>query len=294
VIGRGIVTEVAHRSLNPLRIAFPLLRRVDFRGKARLASLVRVPTAGTRAIRFPGNVRVEVDLSEPLGRDYYRGVVDVFELRLVRSVLGQWGGDFVDVGAHIGIYSIAALRAGADRVLAFEPLERSQSRLERNLVLNGLQGGVTLFRGAAGAEAGTATLTVGNDPSWSTLGPLEGRYAMHAVAVAVSTVDAEVARLGLRPSMLKIDVEGGELAVADGMAETLSEHRPVVLCEVDRASATALAARMVGYDHFRIARGRLILDARGGPTSGIYNAVFVPPGDARSILALPTSDRAHT
>lgn len=48
----------------------------------------------------------------------------------------------------------------------------------------------------------------------------------------MATVDGEVERLGLTPSLVKVDVEGWELDVLRGAEEVLGRHRPVLLVSV--------------------------------------------------------------
>ena len=99
---------------------YPLFRHVDFRGRAELRRRLPVPAEGRPVVGFPGGVRLRLDLRESLQRDFYFGLYDQFELRMLVSRLQ---GDFVDVGAHIGMYSVRAARVlrGRGRVLAFEP-----------------------------------------------------------------------------------------------------------------------------------------------------------------------------
>jgi len=82
----------------------------------------------------------------------------------------------------------------------------------------------------------------------------------------------EVEAAGLAPSVVKIDVEGGELAVVAGMQRTLERHRPVLLVEVNEASARELARTLEGYSGFRVGRGLEPL-ASG---RGLFNALFLP------------------
>jgi FkbM family methyltransferase len=263
------VHGVLHRTI------YPLLRRVEFRGKRRLRRFAPVPQSGRQVICIGGGLRVELDLSEPLQRDYYFGLFDLFELKLVRRILSA-GGDFIDVGSYIGVYSLAAAQATTGRVLAFEPHPGAREQLARNLQLN--DSDVIIVAGAAGGRPGRATLHVASDgdPSWSTMED-DGRFGSSdtGVSVSVSTVDDEVARHGLAPALVKIDVEGRELDVAAGMEATLAAS-PTLLVEVSRESAAALETRLrpIGYQGFRIERSKLVPGAVGA--GGIYNALFVP------------------
>lgn len=53
------------------------------------------------------------------------------------------------------------------------------------------------------------------------------------IDVELVTVDELLAAGQLRPpTVVKIDVEGAELAVIEGMRATLAQHRPAIICEL--------------------------------------------------------------
>jgi FkbM family methyltransferase len=251
------------------RFLYPVFRRVDFRGKGRLRRVLPVRSTGTAVIDV-GGARLNLDLRESLQRDFLFGLYDRRELELVREHLRD--GDFVDVGAHIGLYTVTAARATKGRVLAFEPNPLARAQLAENVRLNGCTNVAVVPKAVAGA-ARRALLHVPAtpDPSFSSLAA--GRFAEGApIDVEVTTVDAEVDALGLRPSVVKVDVEGGELAVVAGMERTLREHRPTLLVEVSEASAREVAGRLAGYSGFRV--GRRLEPLESG--RGLFNALFVP------------------
>lgn len=238
-----------------------------------------MPTEGTETISLPGGVRLRLDLRESLQRDILFGLLERRELALLRTAL-QRGGDFVDVGAHIGIYTITGARELGERgrVLAFEPNPKARTQLEENLVLNGCNG-VLVSPCAVSYEPGQALLHVPAtpDPSFSSLEP--GRFAEgEPVPVEVTTVDRETARLGISPRCVKIDVEGHELQVLTGMIGTL-EHRPVVLCEVGEESAAVAESEFErrGYKAFRVT-ARALEPGLANPR-GLFSALFVPQED---------------
>jgi hypothetical protein len=112
------------------------------------------------------------------------------------------------------------------------------------------------------------------DPSFSSLEA--GRFAEgEPVRVETTTVDAAVREHGLRPAVVKIDVEGGELRVVAGMEETL-ELRPALLVEVDPESGAELERRLAarGYQAYRI--GRRGLEPGLAGAGGLFNAAYLP------------------
>jgi FkbM family methyltransferase len=252
------------------RTLYPLFRRADFRGKGRLRRVLPVRSRGNAEVAFPGGARLRLDLRESLQRDFLFGLYDRRELAILLEQLRD--GDFVDVGAHVGLYAITAARATRGRVLAFEPNPLARAQLLQNIALNALRNVVVVPKAVADAP-GRALLHVPAtpDPSFSSLDA--GRFAEgEPVAVEVTTVDDEVDAAGLAPAVVKIDVEGGELRVVDGMRRTIAAHRPALLVEVTEGSAQELAARLDGYSGFRVGRGLEPLESG----RGLFNALFVP------------------
>ncbi len=139
-----------------------------------------------------------------------------------------------DVGANLGFFSLLAARLGAS-VEAFEPLPGAAAALRSNVALNGMDGAVRVHERAAGAAAGRAPLLVVDEGSWSHLA-VRGPHLR-----AVGTVEVEVAALDElalpAPAVVKLDVEGSELAVLQGMRATLAAARPAVICELHATNA---------------------------------------------------------
>ncbi|MEW5423664.1 FkbM family methyltransferase [Amorphus sp. 3PC139-8] len=120
---------------------------------------------------------------------------------------------FVDIGANLGVYSVAtAARAPTDvHVVAFEPHPVSRPRLAYNIAANGLQDRVTIEPVAVGAEPGHATL-------WANASGNQGRASLHSFSGDRSLgYDVEIVRLADRLSaysaplgVIKLDIEGFE------------------------------------------------------------------------------------
>ena len=143
------------------------------------------------------------------------------------------GSVVVDVGAHIGSYALLAARCvgPAGHVFAFEPIAGTRAMLEKHLVWNGVRDLVTVRDAACSDAVGELTLHITDDVADAEAGP-RARDGSRAVLVPRTTLDRETARLGRPVSLVKIDVEGQELAVLRGAAELVARDRPTLLISV--------------------------------------------------------------
>lgn len=157
------------------------------------------------------------------------------------------GDTVVDVGANVGIWAVlAASRAGADgKVLAFEPMPGTADQLEENVRRNGLEN-VLVQRTALGSEsatvqmfgdeigAGRRPLTPGRRNSGGASLATAPGHSQASVEVDARTLDEVISALGNpRVSVLKVDVEGAELAVLRGAHDLLSTPTaPAIFLEI--------------------------------------------------------------
>lgn len=152
------------------------------------------------------------------------------------------GDVYVDIGAHIGIHALVAARElqrlGSGQVFAFEPTVDSGNRLAAAAERNGI-GNLTLVPAAVGERAGRINLRASGQfgadvPGMrSAFGP--GRVLG---SVPVVSLDQWVRDVGLtRADLIKLDIEGGELAALIGMRETLARLRPrLIFVEVNEVT----------------------------------------------------------
>jgi FkbM family methyltransferase len=136
-----------------------------------------------------------------------------------------------DIGANVGMYTCFAMSAlGSGEVIGFEPEPRNADRLRENLQLNGHDANRRVKEYALGEEDDDGYL----DLKGSELGSGRHVLADHGIDVTVRRVDTLVESGELpRPDVVKIDVEGAEMAVLRGMECVLGEVR-VIYCEVHR------------------------------------------------------------
>lgn len=143
----------------------------------------------------------------------------------------------VDIGAHGGFYTILARRkvGPSGRVVSFEPSPRERRRLGLNLMLNQF-GDVTVLPWAVGERATETDFYIvqGLETGFGGRHRPAVRGRIKFLRVPLRTLDGSLAELNISAvDLVKVDVEGGELAVFSGAPELLSRHpRPIILCEV--------------------------------------------------------------
>jgi FkbM family methyltransferase len=128
-----------------------------------------------------------------------------------------------DVGANIGVVSIcAAVRIPTLHVHAFEPVPSTATAMQANVEVNRLDSRFKIHTAAISSSQGSAYLHTGHrlaDGHASLV--LPQRPDDHALEVLTTTLDAVASELSLEPTVVKIDVEGAELAVVAGMSHLI-------------------------------------------------------------------------
>jgi FkbM family methyltransferase len=155
-----------------------------------------------------------------------RGISENYEPDVWNAVMSELRtvDTFVDVGAFIGLYTIAvAVRhRGSGRVVAFEPDIHNFLLLQEHIRLNRLEGQVELHRTAVSDRPGSACFLANG----SSEARLVSSEQSNTTKVEVITLDRTFA--GERVDILKIDVEGYEEMVLRGAHNLLRspERRP--------------------------------------------------------------------
>ncbi|MDP8904068.1 MAG: FkbM family methyltransferase, partial [Chloroflexota bacterium] len=176
---------------------------------------------------------IELDLRDNLQRIlYYTGTYEPQVLALLRRHLRR-GDVFVDVGANVGVHALTVARhfqrLGGGRVFAFEPAADAAARLRATARANHLD--VAVVEVALGREQGKVSL-FGDDRYDPADFGVRSQYGSGRPVATVSVVpfDAWAADIKLdRLDAVKIDVEGGEGHVIEGMRESLRRLRPRLL-----------------------------------------------------------------
>jgi len=202
----------------------------------------------------------------------------------------------IDIGAHIGIYSLLMAKAVGPKgcVYAFEPVPRFYERLLANIALNGAIN-IKPFQIAISDKNGEMEFFIVLPTLFAPFN--EGSSSMflctprsRSIKVSMETLDSFLERQGIeKVDAIKIDVEGAELKVIRGARKLLSRpDKPLLMLEINPLALKAAgttpeelfsAVLSFGYKPFFISKGQLIPceTVITATKEWVTNYIFKPP-----------------
>jgi FkbM family methyltransferase len=178
--------------------------------------------------------RIYVSPAGQLG--YLLGTDEPHLQRAIREYVAQ-GDTVYDIGANLGYVSLSlAKRVGPNgRAIAFEPVPQNIHAFRQNIEINEITN-VRLLEFAASDRAAEAVIRVAENLStaslvWHRDNPSATELAIRTVSIDELVEEGEIGY----PKFVKIDVEGAEGAVLQGMRRTVAAARPVLFVECSEA-----------------------------------------------------------
>lgn len=224
---RGILRPF--RAVLPTSIKFPVNGTMKVRGKSAPAFKMKTnPTNAVTKFLFWNDIE---------GFEY--NAVQVFLRLLPQSQV------FFDIGSNIGYYSLLAASASNDRIetYAFEPMPSIYDYLATNIDLNEFRH-IQALKLALSDSTGEAEFYAIKNPKFQNFPQLTGDGSLNAnssqnaskeyFTVNIDTLDNFVAKnLGDKKiDLIKLDTEANEHKVMAGATKVLSQHRPIIQCEI--------------------------------------------------------------
>ena len=145
------------------------------------------------------------------------------------------GGVFIDVGAHVGYYSLtASKRVGrSGRVISVEPNPPTVDRLKRNISLNNASNVSVQQVACTDTEKMLHFFQAGFENTGSSSESNKNAHSSREIEVRGVPLDTIVKDLDLkRVDLVKIDVEGAELQVLTGMKQSMAKYGPKIIIEL--------------------------------------------------------------
>jgi len=165
---------------------------------------------------------------------------------LLNSNILKEGDTALDVGGNIGYYALpeSNLVGRTGKVYAVEPVLSNYTLLQKNVELNKMQN-ISLHQMAMGDKEGMVPIYVRTKKNLSSLTQLssdESGGVLRKEEVPMTTVDLFVEKvIGKTPTLIRMDVEGYEASILEGMHNTLKggatlliEFHPMFLKDVQK------------------------------------------------------------
>jgi FkbM family methyltransferase len=144
--------------------------------------------------------------------------------------LGDEKGTFVDVGAHIGRFSTLMAKKGWN-VISFEPLKTNFNALENNLKLNNVESNATIFNAGLGNENREEIIYFNKkELGESSINQKTGNSKDTIKILRFDDLYKDLRIAGL--CIVKVDVEGFEEQVLEGMHEFVKTTKPLFVIEL--------------------------------------------------------------
>lgn len=182
--------------------------------------------------------------SDIFKRQFIEHQYEPTELAALTEIAEAGTGDFMDIGANVGIFTVGIgeifLKNGG-KVLAVEPQPPAFEMLELNANIafskNGKENVFLHLGGLADDEGELEFFSIPGKEEYGSFSPI-----VHPAVVGMEQSreklpvlkgDRLVKEFGIKPSLIKIDTEGFEAKVLRGLRETLEEFCPCLIFEAN-------------------------------------------------------------
>ena len=158
---------------------------------------------------------------------YVHGIREAVHTDLIKEVL-EPGMTVLDIGANIGYYAFleARLVGPSGTVLAVEPDPRNIAMLRRGIEANGYEDIIEVSAMGMSNVVGEQEMLLSEKTNLNTFVLPDNRAAEQTITLPVTTVDRFLAERKTDVDLVRMDVEGFEVEILDGMTETLKRARP--------------------------------------------------------------------
>jgi FkbM family methyltransferase len=158
---------------------------------------------------------------------YYETDYEPDTFKFLRTNLSK-GATFLDVGAHIGLFSVVAARlvGKSGKIFSFEPTPFTRNVLREVVELNGCSEIVELRGEAVSAQKGKTVFFDTGDSISNANSLVKTERSKNEIEISTISIDEFVKERNLKVGCIKIDAEGAELDVLRGAQKTFLTMRP--------------------------------------------------------------------
>ncbi len=231
IIYSPVINKILRNLNKALHFAFPKV-------KLPPSGIIRIHLHNRSLLRFKTNQTDFVGFCI-----FWNGVYNYEYIGLFEKIIEKCKG-FVDIGANGGLYSlVAGIITENINILAFDPTPAAVYFLNQNIRLNHLTAKIEAYPFALSDKTGeTVFFEVKNKKYPYLKYNLGGSSSLvnyppefNRITVQTCTLDAflqSYSRENLQIDFIKIDAEGAEPIIIEGMLETIRRYHPIIVCEL--------------------------------------------------------------
>jgi FkbM family methyltransferase len=194
--------------------------------------------------------------------------------QVIQEYLSE-GDTFIDVGAHIGYFTVLASQkvGSAGKVISFEPFSVNYEYLQKNVQINNLENVTVFHSGLWSSSAKKGIIETA---------PCRARI-VEGSGIEMVRLDS----LDLKPDMIKMSIEGSEPFALRGMTRTLERHRPVLLLEFNPVAIVVAGGKIT--DFWKLLKGYKVFKVPGMKAMKSFEQLrrICPDHSIVDLLALP-------
>ncbi|MBK6731441.1 MAG: FkbM family methyltransferase [Bacteroidetes bacterium] len=173
---------------------------------------------------------------------FWEGIYAYEYIRLFESIIKECKG-FLDIGANTGIYSLIAASCNKEiQVIAFDPTDAAQYYLQKNIIANGFANRIHNYQLAVSDKKTILQFYKVRNPKYPYLKyNLGGASSLihkpeHYETMEVECVQGDAFIAEHHPQLqidfIKVDAEGAEPEIIQGLTSVIEKYKPIVVCEV--------------------------------------------------------------
>ncbi len=216
---------------------------------------------------------------------YYYGYCEAnltsFLLRFLKE-----GSTFIDVGAHIGFYSMLTshLVGGKGKVYSFEPTPWTYELLQKNTF--NLMNVLAINAGVSDIDGEITFSDYGPGYGAYNSASKEGtmlKFKPQKITAKIINLDTFFGKNSIIPDFIKLDAEGFEHKILDGLSETLRSTRPLITLEMagdeqwsDNCKESSAKLFESNYESYKMSDDGYIEKCEIKPPYTYTNFLFVP------------------
>lgn len=211
-------------------------------------NLLKLPSKNLMSCSGVFGERQKVDLNDHIGWRFFLDGYFELETPLLAKIMFKDGliKEYIDIGAHIGLELIPIALSGV-KSMGFEPSRKTYSNLLINIDLNKLTNVKIYNLGAFSSNIKKVLYTSSLNHGASSI-----HQDWHDESVTTEETEIDLVRLDsikeidVNNALLKIDVEGAESSVLDGLGENLKLN-PILIFEFYKDKNNILDLKHIKY-----------------------------------------------